>query len=186
MIADTPATEPAPHRLTTTPTDQAPAPVRTLLRKLPPGWHHTITAGHGTDQTGTMSADTDGNGKRHRVVREYAVDSWALRAHHPDGRQVRIVWAVEQGARTPAGRVKAPTFVLAWRGRHDGEDGPAPLAATEIPAYMAALAPAAALAAVEQVRAERAAKAAARRTGADIVELHPQLGQADETGGVAA
>lgn len=179
--ADTPAVR-APHAHTTIPTDQAPAPVSTLLHKLTPGWHHHVTTGHGHDERGGLSDTTDGDGKRHRVVTVVDVDSIALRSRHADGRTVRIVWAVQTGARTPTGRAKAPTFVLAWRGRHPGENAPAQLAATEIPAYMTATSPAAALAAVAALREDRKAAAARRATAklAPVHELHPHAEPAEE------
>lgn len=187
--ADTPASTErpptAPVQHPAIPADQAPAPVRTLLRKLGPGWIALITPGAGHDVRGGLSEDTDGEGKRRRVTRTVAVDSVALRARHDDGRQVRIVWAVEHGATTPAGKAKGPTFVCAWRGRHDREHGPAELAATEVPAYMTADGPAAALVAVEQLRADRLAAAAARRAPAPVHELHPHLDD-DQAEDVAA
>lgn len=188
-VADTPALfdVPPPTAADTTPTAPAsahPAPVGALLAALLPGWTTDVTHARGTLDKGVRADQPDARGKRPTITTTLHVESIALRARHTDGRAIAAVWAREVGARTPTGRPKTYSYALGWRGRHPGEDTPTALAAGEVAPYLHAADPAAALHAVEQVRAdlaERAARTAAakranaarRRTGGDVVELRP-------------
>jgi len=116
-----------------------PRAAAVLLRKLD-GWSTQLRTATGQCAFGTLSADTDGNGKRHRVEVLETVDSVLIRARHVDGRALVALWIRRR-------RAPGWTLDLAWRARHHGELAPRPITARQLTAYAGAPDPESALAA---------------------------------------
>jgi len=74
------------HRVGGAAMTATPRAAAVLLRKLD-GWSTQLRTATGQCAFGTLSADTDGNGKRHRVEVLETVDSVLIRARHVDGRR---------------------------------------------------------------------------------------------------
>lgn len=170
--ADAPAPQSGPPTRSLPTVTDVPA-VKALLASCAPGWKGTVTRAEGTLDTGGLSEETNGDGKRTRVARTLTVESIAVRLQHADGRGVRVLYWRDPAARTPTNKPKGYAFDSAWRGRHGDERVAVVLNAGEVKAYVAALEPDAALEAVEQVRVEAARKAAERKTksAAPVLEV---------------
>jgi len=104
-----------------------PTATRSLLRKLE-NWSTSVRHARGQLEFGSLSEDTDGNGKRHRVEVIDDVDSVLVRARHPDGRAVVALWIRRHG--------QGWKLDMAWRGRAPGELAPQRLTARELAAYV--------------------------------------------------
>lgn len=108
---------------------ELPTAARSLLRKLD-DWSTGVTRASGHLEFGGLSADTDGNGKRHRVSAVETVESVLIRARHADGRAVVALWIRRAGR-------KGWTLDMAWRGRHEDEYAPRQITARELATYVA-------------------------------------------------
>jgi len=88
-----------------------------------------VRCARGQLEFGSLSEDTDGNGKRHRVEVIDDVDSVLIRARHSDGRAAVALWIRrhEQGW----------SLDMAWRGRAPGELAPKRLTARELGVFIA-------------------------------------------------
>lgn len=103
--------------------------VRALVNASGPGWTYRLTRARGPLDVTALSDTTDGNGKRNRVTRTETVDSIVARGQHTEhGRAVVALWVHREGRWT---------LDCAWRGRHDDEQTPVQLTATELKAYVA-------------------------------------------------
>lgn len=111
-----------------------PTAARSLLRQLE-DWSVKTSCASGELEFGSLSEETDGEGKRHRVSHVEAVDSVLVRARHLDGRAIVALWVHRHGEETAAGARKW-TLDLAWRGRHADELTPKQMTATELKAYV--------------------------------------------------
>lgn len=107
---------------------ELPTAARSLLRQLE-DWSVKASCASGELEFGSLSEETDGNGKKHRVAVVEAVDSVLVRARHLDGRAIVALW-VRRASR------KGWTLDLAWRGRHADELTPKQMTATELKAYV--------------------------------------------------
>jgi hypothetical protein len=106
-----------------------PTAARSLLRKLD-GWKTFTRPAAGQLEFGSLSVDTDGNGKRHRISLVENVDSVLIRARHTDGRALVAVWIRRESR-------KGWTLDMAWRGRRADEYAPRQVTARELAAYVA-------------------------------------------------
>lgn len=107
-----------------------PTAAQTLLRKLE-GWSTKTTHGTGACEFGSLSRDTDGNGKRHRIAVVENVESVLVRACHVDGRALVALWMCRESR-------KGWSLDLAWRGRHADDLAPQQITARQLTAYASA------------------------------------------------
>lgn len=108
---------------------ELPPAARTLLRQLD-DWSTHVTCASGELEFNALSEDTDGEGKRRRILVLEPVDSVLLRGAHVDGRALVALWIRRA---TRAGW----KLDLAWRGRRADEFTPKQITATELKAYVA-------------------------------------------------
>ena len=110
----------------------APAALALRDRLTAAGWTAVLTDGQGEVDVQRLG-EPRGDGTRPKLVEQVPCRSTALRAHHPDGRAVRVVWETHSTTAKGADSWKG---VTAWRGREPGEQGgPRPLAVSEVAAY---------------------------------------------------
>jgi hypothetical protein len=107
---------------------ETPVAAKGLLKQLD-DWSVRVNHSSGPLEFGSLSEDTDGNGKRHRVSVIEVVDSVLVQAVHVDRRAVVAMWI-----RRPGGGWRLD---LAWRGRHAGELAPKQITATGLKTYVA-------------------------------------------------
>lgn len=114
----------------------SPSAANTLISRLGPGWTVAL-AQHATGEMdfGGLSEETDGEGKRHRVVNVEPVESYLVRAHHVDGRAFVAVWVSRVLRPTKSGG-KSWTLDFAWRARHPDEHTPHEVSKAELDAYI--------------------------------------------------
>jgi hypothetical protein len=108
---------------------------RTARNRFGDDWTVRVTCGEGADQA-QRKGDPRGDGSCPTWMEDVPCVSVALRAHHPDGRQVRAMWSQRLDP-APTGKPRPWSFAEAWRGRHDGETGPVQLNAEQLAAYTA-------------------------------------------------
>ncbi len=106
-----------------------PTAAKTLLRQLD-DWSVEVNPSSGTWEFGSLSEDTDGEGKRHRVSVTEDVESYLVRGRHVDGRAFVAIWMRRAGR-------KGWTLDTCWRGRALGEHAPKQITATALKAYVA-------------------------------------------------
>lgn len=115
---------------------ETPRAAKALLTKLS-AWSVYQHASSGTAEFGGLSEETDGEGKRHRVVVVEPVDSFLVRAAHVDGRAFVAVWMCRVNKLTASGG-RSWTLDTCWRGRRPDEHTPHQITAKELAAYVAA------------------------------------------------
>lgn len=137
-------------------TSPVPAAAKTLIKRLPPGWSHKIMEASGETDFGGLSEETDGEGKRHKVVNIEPVRSYRVSGWHTDGRGFVAVWVnrVSKGGWT---------LDICWRARHRDEFTPTQLTAGQLGPYVDAPDPQAAMSAVFNYDVAQHAKLAERR-----------------------
>lgn len=116
-------------------TPEIPTAAKALLRQLE-DWSVQTHAGVGPCEFGGLSEDTDGEGKRRRVIHVEDVDYFHIVARHVDGRGIAAIWIRRPGT-TPAGKRKGWSLDMAWRGKRRDEFTPKQITATEMKAYVA-------------------------------------------------
>lgn len=113
---------------------EIPTAAKSLLKKLD-DWSVQTNAGVGPCEFGGLSEDTDGEGKRRRVVHVEHVDYFHIVARHVDGRGIAAVW-VRRPGETSVGKRKGWSLDMAWRGKRRDEFAPKQITATELKTYV--------------------------------------------------